>query len=142
MAEKNNILIIENSFYEIKNIERQFLKNAITHPCFIAQNSVEALCMIKGINGFSKIEPSPQIILFSIYDSEIQLINFVKQLESEELCKDAKIFVLADTVEERSRIRKLQLNLRGCIIKPVVFNKFIRTSSLDNFDLYMELTKL
>jgi hypothetical protein len=141
MVEKSNVLIIENVFYDIKNIERQFMNNSIKVPCFIAHNSVEALCMVKGINGFRKIEPEPKVILFSIYESEIQLINFVNQLKFEKLCQESKIFALVDSMEERLRVKKLNLNLAGCIIKPVVFNRFISISSIDNFDLYMELMR-
>jgi hypothetical protein len=141
MKARSNVLIVESSFYEVKNIERQFMKNSITHPCYIANNSVEALCMVKGINGYKKIEPEPKVILFSIYESEIQLVNFVNQLKMESLCLEAKIFVLVDSVEERTRVKRLMPSLAGCIIKPIVFNKFISSSSIDNFDLFMELMK-
>jgi hypothetical protein len=141
MTPKNNILIIEFSNYEIKNIERQLVNNSISIPYFIANTGVEALCMIKGTNGYKKIDPEPKIILFSIYESEVDLINFVNQLNLEAICTNTRIFALVDSAEERARVKRLRLNLAGCIVKPVVFNKYINSSSIDNLDLYMELVR-
>ena len=141
MTANNNILIIEFSNYEVKNIERQLKNNSISVPYFIANTSVEALCMIKGINGYKKVEPEPKVILFSIYASEIDLINFVNQMKSETLCVNTRIFVLVDSVDERTRVKRLKLNLAGCIVKPLVFNKHINSSSIDNLDLFMELAR-
>jgi hypothetical protein len=141
MTAKNNILIVEFSNYEVKNIERQLINNSISVPYFIANTSVEALCMIKGTNGYKKIDPEPKIILFSIYESEIDLINFVNQLKFEAICLNTRVFALVDSVEEKARVKRLRLNLAGCIVKPVVFNKYINSSSIDNLDLYMELVR-
>jgi hypothetical protein len=141
MTAKNNILIIEFSNYEVKNIERQLVNNSISVPYFIANTSVEALCMIKGTNGYKKIDPEPKIILFSIYESEIDLINFMNQLKFETICVNTRVFALVDSMEERNRVKRLRLNLAGCIVKPVVFNKHINSSSIDNLDLYLDLVR-
>ena len=63
MAEKTiNILLIEDDEVDVMNVKRAFQKNNLTNPMYHAGNGIEALQLLRGMNGDDPI-PLPRIII-------------------------------------------------------------------------------
>ncbi len=119
------ILLVEDDHIDVMNVQRAFKKNNITNPLYIAFNGVEALNMLKGINGKPKLNPTPQIILTDINMPKMNGLEFIQELRNDPDFKSISVFVVSTSNDENDKTEAYKLNVAGYILKPVSFEKFI-----------------
>jgi len=116
------------------NVKRAFQKSNIQNPLHIAHNGVDALEMLRGTNGFSKINPTPRIILLDINMPKMNGIEFLKELRSDKDLHNISVFVMTTSNSDKDRIDAYEYNVAGYIVKPISFDKFVAAVSiLNNF---------
>jgi CheY-like chemotaxis protein len=137
-----NILLVEDDYLDIMNVERELKKINITHPIHVARNGREALDMLKG-HGVTKISPAPSVILLDINMPKMNGLEFLTELRREPEFSHIPVFIMTTSNEETDRLAAQRLNVAGYIVKPLSFDNFEASqSSLDSFTLFLDLIKL
>jgi len=124
------ILLVEDDAVDVMNVKRAFAKNNILNPLAVAGNGLEALCMLRGEEGYEKIWPRPQIILLDLNMPKMNGMEFLKELRNDPALKSTSVFVMTTSNDERDRVEAYDLNVAGYIIKPVSFEKFVSAVSI------------
>ncbi|WP_439881585.1 response regulator [Pontibacter sp. MBLB2868] len=143
MSEKEvNILLVEDDYLDIMNVERELKKINIEHPIHVARNGREALNMLRG-DGTEKISPAPSVILLDINMPKMNGIEFLTELRREPEFSHIPVFIMTTSNEESDRMAAQRLNVSGYIVKPLTFDTFEKgPSSLDSFTLFLDLIKM
>jgi CheY-like chemotaxis protein len=137
-----NILLVEDDYLDIMNVERELSKINITHPLHVARNGREALSMLRG-EGVEKISPAPSVILLDINMPKMNGLEFLTELRREPEFSHIPVFIMTTSNEETDRMAAQRLNVTGYIVKPLTFDSFEKShSSLDSFSLFLDLIKL
>ncbi len=137
-----NILLVEDDYLDIMNVERELSKINITHPLHVARNGREALSMLRG-EGVEKISPAPSVILLDINMPKMNGLEFLAELRHEPEFSHIPVFIMTTSNEETDRMAAQKLNVAGYIVKPLTFDSFEKShSSLDSFSLFLDLIKL
>jgi len=143
MHEKEvNILLVEDDYLDIMNVERELKKINIEHPIHVARNGREALSMLRG-EGTERISPAPSVILLDINMPKMNGLEFLTELRREPEFSHIPVFIMTTSNEETDRMAAQRLNVAGYIVKPLSFDSFEKShSSLDSFSLFLDLIKL
>ena len=132
-----NILLVEDDSVDVINVQRAFKKNNIQNPLSIAKNGIEALNMLRGENGYEKIDPQPQIILLDLNMPQMNGIEFLKEVRKDTLLRTISVFVMTTSSDDKDRMDAYNLNVAGYILKPISFEKFVSAVSI--LDSYWKL---
>jgi CheY-like chemotaxis protein len=135
-----NILLVEDDKVDIMNVQRAFEKNSIANPLTVANNGIEALAMLRGTDGFEKIDPLPKIILLDLNMPKMNGLEFLKEIRHDEELKRISVFVMTTSNEDKDKLHAFQQNVAGYIVKPVSFEKF--TSAVAVLNNYWRLCEL
>jgi CheY-like chemotaxis protein len=127
-----NILLVEDDEVDIMNIQRAFKKNKITNPLYIANNGLEALDLLRGRNGVTKITPIPKIVLLDINMPKMGGIEFLKEIRKDDELKSLSVFIMTTSNEESDKIAAYDLNVAGYILKPLSFESFVSSVAVLN----------
>ena len=98
------ILLVEDDAVDVMNVQRAFKKNNIKNPLAVAGNGLEALCMLRGEEGFAKISPRPQIILLDLNMPKMNGLEFLKELRQDPELRSISVFVMTTSNDDRDRI--------------------------------------
>ncbi|PRY13131.1 response regulator receiver domain-containing protein [Pontibacter ummariensis] len=143
MSEKKvNILLVEDDYLDIMNVERELGKISVEYPLHVARNGREALDMLRG-EGVPKISPVPSVILLDINMPKMNGMEFLAELRRDPEFSHIPVFIMTTSNEDTDRLAAQRLNVSGYIVKPLSFDSFERShSSLDSFSLFLDLIKL
>ena len=112
------ILLVEDDHIDVMNVQRAFKKNNITNPLYIAFNGVEALNMLKGINGKPKLTPTPQIILTDINMPNLDGYGVISAIRGGSVHRNVPILVLTTESTPHLKARAREAGATGWIVKP------------------------
>jgi CheY-like chemotaxis protein len=137
-----NILLVEDDYLDIMNVERELGKINITHPIHVARNGREALNMLRG-EGAEKITPAPKVILLDINMPKMNGLEFLTEMRRDPEFSHIPVFIMTTSNDETDRLTAQRLHVQGYIVKPLSFDNFNKSnSSLDSFSLFLDLIKL
>ncbi|MEJ8802949.1 response regulator [Pontibacter sp. H249] len=144
MSDKTvNILLVEDDYLDIMNVERELKRINIEHPIHVARNGREALSMLRGEGDTPKISPAPSVILLDINMPKMNGIEFLTELRREPEFSHIPVFIMTTSNEETDRMAAQRLNVSGYVVKPLSFDNFEKShSSLDSFSLFLDLIKM
>lgn len=133
------IMLVEDDYLDVISVQRAFKKLNVNHELHTAHNGIDALAMIKG-TGVEKVVPD--IILLDINMPKMNGFEFLTELRNDGEFMHIKVFILTTSAEEYDKEKAKALGVSGYIIKPVNFDDYEnRSSSMDNFNLLLELLK-
>jgi len=134
-----NILLVEDDMVDVMNVKRAFKKNNINNALYVAENGVEALEMLHGENGKTKINPPPKIILLDLNMPKMGGIEFLKKIRTDEKLKNVSVFVMTTSNEDNDKVEAYRLNVAGYILKPLSMESFVNAvSTLHNYWMLCE----
>ncbi|TXK37568.1 response regulator [Pontibacter qinzhouensis] len=140
---KVNILLVEDDYLDIMNVERELKKINVNHPIHVARNGKDALNMLRGSEGEERISPAPSVILLDINMPKMNGLEFLAEMRREPEFSHIPVFIMTTSNEETDRFAAQKLNVAGYIVKPLTFDSFNKShSSLDSFSLFLDLVKL
>ncbi|MBL6963205.1 MAG: response regulator [Bacteroidetes bacterium] len=135
-----NILLVEDDEVDVMNVQRAFKRNKITNPLHVAVDGLDALNMLKGMNGVEKLEPLPKIVLLDINMPKMNGIELLREMRADDELKSISVFIMTTSNEESDKFEAYSLNVAGYILKPINFEKFVKAvSTLNNFWKMIEL---
>jgi len=117
---KNTILLVEDDELDVINVRRSLAKLNLEAELIVAFNGVEALDLIK-----KRIEsglPVPQVTLLDLNMPKMDGLEFLHQLQKENLSHLTKVFVMTTSSEVADRNRVDMYHISGYLIKPLNFN--------------------
>jgi CheY-like chemotaxis protein len=133
------ILLVEDDYLDIINVQRAFKKLNVNHQLHTAHNGIDALSILRGEKG-PKV--TPDLILLDVNMPKMTGFEFLKILRDDRDLRNIKVFVLTTSAEDYDKDKARSLGVSGYIIKPVNFDDYEnRSSSMDNFNLMLELLK-
>jgi CheY-like chemotaxis protein len=131
---KKTILLVEDDQLDIISVQRSLDKLEMAYELYTAFNGIEALDMLRGIEGRSQLNPLPDIILLDVNMPKMNGIEFLKILRRDERFNHIKVFLMTTSGEQADRIETERLGISGYLIKPLNYNNNSkRTDSMDNF---------
>ncbi|GAB3537968.1 response regulator [Pontibacter brevis] len=144
MSDKEvNILLVEDDYLDIMNVERELSKINVSIPLLVARNGREALNMLRGTEGAEKMSPAPSVILLDINMPKMNGLEFLAEMRRDPEFSHIPVFIMTTSNEDVDRVAAQRLNVAGYIVKPLSFDSFERShSSLDSFSLFLDLIKL
>lgn len=120
-----NLLLIEDDAVDVMNVQRAFKKNNITNPLYVAENGLEALWMLRGMDGKTPEIPNHRrLILLDLNMPKMNGIEFLQELRSDPQLQMTPVIVLTTSNEDRDRVEAYRLNVAGYLLKPVSFSQF------------------
>lgn len=138
-----NILLVEDDYLDIMNVERELSKISVDLPLLVARNGREALNMLRGTEGAVKISPAPSVVLLDINMPKMNGLEFLAEMRREPEFSHIPVFIMTTSNEDIDRVAAQRLNVTGYIVKPLTFDSFEKShSSLDSFSLFLDLIKL
>jgi CheY-like chemotaxis protein len=139
MADKApvSILLVEDDDIDILNVQRAFKKIGIPNALHLAHNGDEALNLLRGTNGFTKLSPFPRIVLLDINMPLMNGLEFLKELRNDSSLKHLSVFILTTSSDHHDLIDAYNLNVAGYVVKPLDFEKF--TTTITTLYHYWEL---
>ena len=138
-----NILLVEDDYLDIMNVERELSKINVDLPLLVARNGREALNMLRGTEGAVKISPAPSVVLLDINMPKMNGLEFLEEMRREPEFSHIPVFIMTTSNEDIDRVAAQRLNVAGYIVKPLTFDSFEKShSSLDSFSLFLDLIKL
>jgi CheY-like chemotaxis protein len=138
-----NILLVEDDYLDIMNVERELKKLNINLPLHVARNGREALNMLRGEGGSAKINPAPKVVLLDINMPKMNGIEFLEAVRQDPELMHLNVFIMTTSNEETDRLAAQNLRATGYIVKPLSFDKFGGdNSTIDSFSLMLDLLKM
>ena len=120
-----NILLVEDDEVDVMNVTRAFQRSSITNPLYVASNGLEALEMLRGVEGAKPAVPGTRrIILLDINMPKMSGIEFLTELRKDPQLAPTPVIVLTTSDEDQDRVEAYKLNVAGYILKPVTFSSF------------------
>jgi CheY-like chemotaxis protein len=128
-----NILLVEDDEVDIMNVKRAFKKGNITNPLYIANNGLEALQMLQGVNGEPSVIPTERrLILLDLNMPKMGGIEFLQRLRDDSGLKSTPVVVLTTSNEDKDLVGAYNFNVSGYLVKPVSFLNFVEIMSTLN----------
>ena len=118
-----SILLVEDDYLDIMNVERELKKLNVNLPLCVARNGREALNMLRGENGASKISPLPSVVMLDINMPKISGFDVAQQLRSAPQLANTPIIALTANATKDILSRTLEAGCDGYITKPVDVDK-------------------
>jgi len=124
-----NILLVEDDDGDAKAIQRAFQKARIANAIVRAVDGLEALEMLKGINGKTK-PPSPHILLVDLNMPRMNGIQLVEALRADEELRRSIVFILTTSKREEDKTAAYDLNVAGYISKATAAEDFLNVVNM------------
>ncbi len=136
-----NILLAEDDDGDAKAVQRSFLKARIGNPIVRAVDGRDALDMLKGLHGKTRI-PSPRIVIADLNMPRLNGIQLVKAIreDADEEVRNSIVFILTTSsrVEDKSAV--YEHKVAGYIVKATAGQDFLELVKL--MDCYGRLVEL
>ncbi len=138
-----SILLVEDDQMDVMNVQRELRKQNIAVPLVHARNGREALNMLRGENGETKIA-RPSLVMLDLNMPRLNGLELLRILRSDPDFLDLNVFIMTTSDLDTDRLGAKGLNVSGYIIKPLTFDSFGGEGggTVDSFSLFLDLLKL
>jgi CheY-like chemotaxis protein len=133
-----NILLVEDDYLDILDVQRTLDKMNIMNRMVVARNGEEALEILQNKNSETP-EGKPDIVLVDINMPKMNGLEFLSVVRSNAELKNLKCFIITTSEEKVDREAAKKLNVSGYIVKPLKLNN---PSSMDAFNLMIDLMNI
>jgi CheY-like chemotaxis protein len=124
-----NVLLVEDNDIDREGVRRAFRRNRISNPIHDAHDGIEALEMLRGVDGGPPLA-RPYIILLDINMPRMNGVEFLQQIRADEKLRSSVVFVLTTSSTEEEKLMAYSFNVAGYIVKRDVGAGFIRLVEL------------
>ena len=137
-----SILLVEDDQMDVMNVQRELRKQSINVPLVHARNGREALNLLRGENGETKIA-LPSVVMLDINMPRMNGLELLETLRSDPEFVGLNVFIMTTSDLDTDRLRAQRLAVSGYIIKPLTFESFGEGgATVDGFSLFLDLVKL
>jgi CheY-like chemotaxis protein len=138
-----SILLVEDDQMDVMNVQRELRKQKIEVPLVHARNGREALNMLRGENGETKIA-RPSVVMLDLNMPRLNGLELLKILRQDPEFQDLNVFIMTTSDLDTDRFGAKDLGVSGYIIKPLTFDSFGSEGggTVDGFSLFLDLLRL
>lgn len=111
-----NILLIEDDEVDVMAVKRAFRELKIANPLTEAKDGIEALEILRGVNGYIMI-PRPLIILLDLNMPRMGGMEFLDELRKDPDLHRCIVFIMTTSADEQDRVRAYDKNVAGYVLK-------------------------
>lgn len=133
------ILLVEDDDGDAKAVERTFLKARIANPIVRAFDGAEALELMRGTNGQSKLQ-RPYMLLVDLNMPRTNGLQLIESVRADDELHDSVIFVLTTSNRAEDKESAHAMNVTGYILKESAGEDFLRLFSL--VDSYWRIVEM
>lgn len=127
------ILIVDDDIVDRMALKRSFKKARIANPTREVENGAEALDILRGTNGATKLE-GPCIVLLDWNMPRMNGKEFLKEIREDPALSRLVVFVLTTSDAEEDRIAAYSKNVAGYIVKTRAAEGFLNAvTMLDHY---------
>jgi CheY-like chemotaxis protein len=123
------LLHVEDDDICLMMLNRAFKKAKIANPISVAHDGIEALELLRGINGRARL-PRPFLILLDLNMPRMDGIEFLKELRKDEELKKSIVFILTTSDADEDKVKAYNLGVAGYILKSNPANAFLEATAL------------
>ena len=134
-----NILLVDDDDVASESVIRSLKKSGLTFPVRVAQDGMEALDILRGVNGCAPMQ-KPFLILLDLNMPRMNGFEFMQEVRADSLLSESVIFILTTSDADSDRTRAYHENIAGYIVKSAVGPQFSRLAQL--LDSYSAAVKL
>lgn len=122
-------LLVEDNPNDVEMTLRALKKNNIANKVYVAMDGEEALDFIfaRGIFNHRKVESAPKVILLDLKLPKIDGLEVLRAIREDTRTKTLPVVVLTSSTQETDIVESYKLGVNSYIVKPVDFEKFIKT---------------
>ena len=134
-----NIVLVEDDDGDAKAVRRAFQKAKIANPILRAVDGIQALEMLRGMNGNDKVA-APCMLLVDLNMPRMNGLQLVEALRRDEELRHTIVFILSTSKREEDKTAAYDLNVAGYIVKATAGLDFLNLVNL--VDCYWRIVEL
>jgi CheY-like chemotaxis protein len=134
-----NILLVEDDDGDAMAVERAFRKARVANPIMRAVDGVEALEILRGVDGRQK-PSAPYVLLVDINMPRKNGIQLVQELRADAQLHNTIVFILTTSKRDEDVLAAYALNVAGYIVKEKAGREFLNLASL--IDCYWRIVEI
>ena len=124
-----NILLVEDDEVDVMAVKRAFRDLKIANPVIEAVDGVEALEILRGENGRSRMS-QPYLILLDLNMPRMGGLEFLAEIRKDPELHRAVVFVMTTSAAEEDRVNAYNLNVAGYVLKHSPGHSFMEAISM------------
>ena len=132
------LLHVEDDDLCIMGLVRAFKIAKIANPIRFAHDGIDALEMLRGINGRERL-PRPYLILLDLNMPRMGGVEFLKELRKDEDLKKSIVFIMTTSSADEDKVKVYNLGVAGYILKSNPANAFMEATAL--LDIYWRVVE-
>lgn len=129
MGKEINILLVEDDKVDVLAVKRAFKMRKIVNPLTVASDGVEALEILRGRNGKTKLS-TPYIVILDLNMPRMNGLQFLKELRKDPMLEKSIVFVLTTSNSDKDRTSAYESHIAGYITKSDFDTAFIKTVTM------------
>ena len=122
--ENVQILLVDDDEVDAMAVQRAFAKHRIHNPITRACDGVEALDMLRGVNGKARL-PRPYIILLDLNMPRMTGIEFLESIRADDELRRSLVFVLTTSDDDRDKVAAYDNIVAGYVLKSDAGSDFL-----------------
>lgn len=119
-------LLVEDDDVDVRVVQQAFKQQKISNPMHVARDGVEALEMLRGENGRSRL-PRPCLILLDLKMPRMNGLEFLEVLRHDPELGDNIVFVLTTSDDEKDKAAAYENHVAGYLLKTDAGGNFMNT---------------
>ena len=127
-TEPVSILLVDDDEIEAELVKRSLKKARIANEVYHAKDGVEGLEILRGEHE-TKL-PTPYLVLLDLNMPRMNGIEFLRELRAEPTLRNAIVFILTTSSDERDRKFAYEYNPAGYIVKSNAGSNFVELLEL------------
>lgn len=131
-------LLVDDDEIDVMAIKRAFSKLRLANEVVVANDGVEALDVLRGENGKTKLEP-PYLILLDLNMPRMNGLEFLEVIRADPELKHALVFVLTTSTDDKDRVAAYDKHVAGYIVKARTESSF--SEALKMIDHYWRVVE-
>jgi CheY-like chemotaxis protein len=133
------LLLVDDDDGDAKSVQRAFASARILNPIVRAVDGIEALDVLRGRNGKTKLTP-PYLLLVDLNMPRMNGIELIEALRQDHDLHGCIVFVLTTSSRDEDKVAAYDLNVAGYIVKERAGQDFQRL--VDMMQCYWRVVEL
>ena len=124
-----NLLLVEDDEVDVQGFRRAFNKSRIANPITIARDGLEALEILRGENGKTKL-PKPHLVLLDLNMPRMNGFEFLDAIRADPDLEKTLVFIVTTSKADEDKAKAYGRHVAGYIVKQDPVNTFLEAVSM------------